>query len=192
MTAFRKTREQTEQSVMVHLLSEIERNPSFTQRNLAGDLGIALGLMNQYLKRCITKGWVRATQISPKRIKYFVTPAGFLEKSHMVKGYLARSMTFFRDAKNQLEDIFATCYAHHWFKIAFVGEGDLRDIALLVGSKGNFGITFSPANSTLSTFDAVIITDTITPQETYDNIKRLVDPERLLTPPLLHISREAS
>ena len=61
MAAFQDTREQTEQKVMVHLLSEIERNPSFTQRGLAGELGIALGLMNQYLKSCITKGWVRAS-----------------------------------------------------------------------------------------------------------------------------------
>ena len=52
MPTFQNTREQTEQKVMVQLLSEIERNPSFTQRGLAGELGIALGLMNQYLKRC--------------------------------------------------------------------------------------------------------------------------------------------
>ena len=50
MAAFQDTREQTEQKVMVHLLSEIERNPSFTQRSLAGELGIALGLMNQVFK----------------------------------------------------------------------------------------------------------------------------------------------
>ena len=66
---------------MVHLLSEIERNPSFTQRGLAGELNIALGLMNQYLKRCVTKGWVKASQISPRRITYFLTPEGFIEKA---------------------------------------------------------------------------------------------------------------
>jgi len=64
---------------MVHLLSEIDRNPSFTQRSLASELGIALGLMNHYLKRCITKGWIRASQISPRRISYFLTSEGFAE-----------------------------------------------------------------------------------------------------------------
>ena len=73
MAAFQDTHEQKEQKVMVHLLSEIERNPSFTQRGLASDLNIALGLMNQYLKRCITKDWLRASQISPRRITYFLT-----------------------------------------------------------------------------------------------------------------------
>ena len=80
MAAFQDTREQTEQKVMVHLLSEIESNPSFTQRSLAEGLGIALGLMNQYLKRCVNKGWIRATQISPRRITYFLTTNGFKEK----------------------------------------------------------------------------------------------------------------
>src|SRR3546814_5378803 len=94
---------------MVHLLSEIERNPSFTQRGLANELGIALGLMNQYLKRCVTKGWIRASQVSPRRITYFLTSEGFKEKSSMVKDYLARSMTFFRYARTLCEDIFEVC-----------------------------------------------------------------------------------
>jgi DNA-binding MarR family transcriptional regulator len=190
MTAFQRTREQTEQNVMVHLLSEIERNPSFTQRNLASDLGIALGLMNQYLKRCITKGWIRASQVSPKRITYFLTPEGFIEKSHMVKDYLARSMTFFRDARAQLEEIFATCQTHQWSKIALIGNGDLADIAFLVGSKGNFTITLSKPEDSLTSFDAVIITDTINPQKTYESLKGLVKPERIFVLALLHISRE--
>lgn len=192
MTAFQRTREQTEQNVMVHLLSEIERNPSFTQRNLASDLGIALGLMNQYLKRCITKGWVRASQVSPKRITYFLTPEGFSEKSHMVKDYLARSMTFFRDARAQLEEVFAICQTHQWSKIALIGNGDLADIAFLVGSKCNFSITLSKPEDSLTSFDAVIITDTITPQKTYESLKGLVKPERIFALALLHISREVS
>lgn len=87
MAAFQDTREQTEQEVMVHLLTEVERNPFFTQRGLARELAVALGFMNQYLKCCITKGWIRASQISPRRITYFLTPEGFKEKGLMVKDY---------------------------------------------------------------------------------------------------------
>jgi predicted transcriptional regulator len=116
---------------MVHLLSEVDRNPSFTQRGLAADLGIALGLMNQYLKRCVTKGWIRASQVSPRRTRYFLTPEGFKEKSHMVTDYVARSLTFFRDARCQCEAIIAQCQEQGWHKIALMGEGDLADIVSL-------------------------------------------------------------
>ena len=189
MAAFQDTREQTEQKVMVHLLSEIERNPSFTQRGLAGELNIALGLMNQYLKRCITKGWIRASQVSPRRITYFLTPEGFKEKSHMVKDYLARSMTFFRDARAQCEEVFKHCKAQSWSKIALVGEGDLADIANLVASGSDFVIDVVLTQTDLKKYDAVIVTDVINPQGTYDVIKHKVDYHRLLTLNLLHISK---
>lgn len=189
MAAFQDTREQTEQKVMVHLLSEIERNPSFTQRGLAGELNIALGLMNQYLKRCITKGWIRASQVSPRRITYFLTPEGFKEKSHMVKDYLARSMTFFRDARAQCEEAFEFCKAQGWSNIALVGPGDLADIAKLVASGSEFVIEIVPTQADLKKYDAVIITDVTNPQGTYDDIKHKVEYHRLLALNLLHVSK---
>jgi hypothetical protein len=192
MAAFQDTREQTEQKVMVHLLSEIERNPFFTQRGLAGELNIALGLMNQYLKRCVTKGWIRASQVSPRRITYFLTPEGFKEKSHMVKDYLARSMTFFRDARAQCEEAFEHCKAQGWLKIALVGEGDLADIAKLVASSHEFSIEVVATKDDLKKYDAVIITDVMNPQGTYDAIKHKVEYHRLLILNLLHISKVAS
>lgn len=192
MATFQDTREQTEQKVMVHLLSEIERNPSFTQRGLAGELNIALGLMNQYLKRCITKGWIRASQVSPRRITYFLTPEGFKEKSHMVKDYLARSMTFFRDARAQCEEVFGYCKAQGWSKIALVGEGDLADIAKLVASGSDFTIDVISTKADLKKYDAVIVTDVMNPQGTYDAVKHKVDYQRLLILNLLHISKVTS
>ena len=189
MAAFQDTREQTEKKVMVHLLSEIDRNPSFTQRGLASELGIALGLMNQYLKRCVTKGWLRVSQISPKRITYFLTPEGFKEKGLMVTDYLARSLTFFRDARSQCEEMFANCKTNGWFKIALVGEGDLADIAKLVAHGTGIRTDIVNINASLKNHDAVLITDVITPQNTYDAIKDKVDHDKLLVLKLLHISK---
>ena len=189
MAAFQDIREQTEQKLMVHLLSEIESNPSVTQRNLSNQLGIALGLMNQYLKRCITKGWIRVSQISPKRISYFLTPEGFKEKSSMVTAYLARSMVFFRDAKVQCEEIIALCQASNWIKIALIGESDLADIFKLVAKDINLNIKVVNIETDLRQYDAVLITDIINPQSSYDAIKHKVEYQRLLTLKLLHISR---
>jgi DNA-binding MarR family transcriptional regulator len=192
MAAFQDTREHTEQKVMVHILTEIERNPSFTQRSLASELGIALGLMNQYLKSCVTKGWIRASQISPRRITYFLTPEGFKEKSNMVTSYLARSLTFFRDARTQCDVLFEECLQNGWKKIAFVGEGDLADIAQLVAHGIGLQVCVLSGEEDLRAYDAVLVTDVINPQGTYDFIQCKVDPERLLTLGLLHISRNSS
>lgn len=192
MAAFQNTREQTEQKVMVHLLTEIERNPSFTQRGLASELGIALGLMNQYLKSCVTKGWVRASQLSTRRITYFLTPEGFKEKSYMVTDYLARSLTFFRDARAQCEEVFNDCQRHGWTNVALVGEGDLADIAKLVAHANGMVVNVVAVDSDFKAFDAVIITDVVNPQSTYDTLKHNVEYNRLLTLNLLHISKVAA
>lgn len=192
MATFQEVREQTEQKVIAQLLSEIEHNPSFTQRKLAADLGIALGLMNQYLKRCITKGWVRGTQISARRLKFFLTPEGFKEKSNMVANYLASSFGFFRDAKSQCELIFYYCNQHNWRTIGLLGIGDLADIALLIGN--NLRLNIVVINEikniiNLNTFDAFLITDLQNPQAMYDAAKKYIGKDRLLTIDLLKISR---
>lgn len=192
MTAFQKKREETENKVIVELLSEIERNPSFTQRSLAAEMGIALGLMNQYLKRFVSKGWVRATQVSPKRISYFLTPQGMKEKGVMVKDYLARSLTFFRDARLQCEEIFADCITRKWTRIALVQEGDLADIAFLVAQGMDITVEIVELEADMSGYDAVMITDVMNPQGTYDALKAKLDPTKILTMHLLHISKEAA
>jgi DNA-binding MarR family transcriptional regulator len=192
MSAFQDTREQTEQKVMVHLLSEIDRNPSFTQRSLASELGIALGLMNHYLKRCITKGWIRASQISPRRITYFLTPEGFAEKGQMVTDYLARSLTFFRDARAQCEALFAECQIQGFVNIALIGAGDLADIAKLVVHGTGLQVCVVDRHADLKGYDAALVTDVMDPQGTYDLVKDKIEYNKLLTLRLLHISRVAS
>ena len=44
------------------MLDAIENRDHVTQRGLAGELGIALGLTNIYLKRCINKGLSRSAR----------------------------------------------------------------------------------------------------------------------------------
>jgi DNA-binding MarR family transcriptional regulator len=191
MAAFQETREDTEQKVFVHLLSEIERNPAFTQRSLARELNVAVGLMNQYLKRFIAKGWVRATQVSPRRIKYFITPTGLKEKGAMVRDYLAKSLSFFRDARQQCEEVISLCNQQNWKSLALVGTGDLADIMMLVATGSPLRLTIVDLEANLTKFDAVMITDVMAPYQTFIALEKRIDPDYLITIPLLHITRPA-
>ena len=189
MQAFQKTREKAEQEKLLQLMSRIETNPVISQRALASELGIALGLMNNYLKRCVKKGWVRASQVSPRRLTYFLTPEGFLEKGRMVANYLSRSMTLFRDARSQCESTFDICRQNGWEKIAVVGEGDLTDIALLVAHGAGVSVEKIGNGCELNSFDAYLITDMDNPQAIYDNLRTKVELDRIMFLDMLHISR---
>ena len=58
------------------LLDAFELDHSVSQRSLARDLGIALGLTNLLVRRLVRIGWVRAIHIKPNRVRYLITPSG--------------------------------------------------------------------------------------------------------------------
>ena len=64
-------REAGDPEIVLRLLSSIERDSAITQRKLAGHLGIALGLANAYLRRCVRKGFVKATRVPLNRYAYY-------------------------------------------------------------------------------------------------------------------------
>jgi DNA-binding MarR family transcriptional regulator len=193
-----------EAQITLGMLTAVEENSVLTQRSLARELGIALGLANAYLKRCVTKGYIKVTHVPAKRYAYYLTPQGFAEKSRLTAQYLAISFDFFRLARSQCGTLFAECETQGWTRIALCGAGELAEIAMLcaethavtliglVERTGGPEVGKLPLVATLAELaqpDAVLITDQRTPQQTYDGIVALLPRERVLAPRLLNISR---
>ncbi len=193
-----------EAQITLGMLNAVEENSVLTQRSLARELGIALGLANAYLKRCVTKGYIKVTHVPAKRYAYYLTPKGFAEKSRLTARYLAISFDFFRLARSQCDALFAECATRGWTQIALCGTGELAEIAMLcaeshemtliglVETAGGPGVGKLKLVSDLAALavpDAVVITDQRTPQQTYERIVALLPRERVLAPRLLNISR---
>ena len=70
------------------LMSEIATEEPVSQRELARRLGIALGLVNSYLKNLVSKGFVRVKNFPRNRYAYLLTPKGFAEKSRLAYQHL--------------------------------------------------------------------------------------------------------
>ena len=87
-----------EERIVLNLLNSVDDGAQ-SQRRIAEDLGIALGLVNAYLKRCVKKGYVKVSQAPARRYAYYLTPKGFAEKSRLTVQYLSDSFSFFRQAK---------------------------------------------------------------------------------------------
>ena len=81
-----------EREITLGVLNAIHENAKVTQRSVANDLGIALGLANAYLKRCAKKGLIKIQQIPANRYAYYLTPKGFAEKTRLTTEYLSRSL----------------------------------------------------------------------------------------------------
>ncbi len=120
--------------ITLGLLEAVETGRAHTQRGLAADLGIALGLVNVYLKRCVKKGLVKVSQAPARRFAYYLTPSGFAEKSRLTAEFLSWSLTFFRQAKASCGDVLDEAAVQGWQRIALAGSGDLADIARICAS----------------------------------------------------------
>lgn len=73
------------------LLNEIAKDSMVTQANLSDRLGIAVGSVNWYIKRLITRGWVKVSHLDRTRLKYDLTPTG-------IKVFTQRAMLYARDS----------------------------------------------------------------------------------------------
>ncbi len=58
------------------ILTRIEAGDKISQRSLAKELGIALGLTNLLIRRLVKKGWVKVINVRPNRVRYLITPTG--------------------------------------------------------------------------------------------------------------------
>lgn len=120
-----------EDSLTLEILETIEKNDSLTQRHLADNLGVALGLANSYMKRCVRKGLIKVHQAPANRFLYYLTPKGFAEKSRLTASYLSSSFDFYRRAGDSLAKAFSWCEANNKTSILLCGISELAEIASL-------------------------------------------------------------
>ncbi len=62
-----------------------------TQRELASRAGLSLGMTNALLRRLAERGWVKLTRLSPKSMRYALTPEGVGEIARRTSGYFRRA-----------------------------------------------------------------------------------------------------
>jgi len=191
-------------AITLGLLDALHDTPSISQRSLASELGIALGLTNAYIRRCVRRGLVKVSQAPANRYAYYLTPKGFAEKSRLTARFLTSSFGLYRRARQQCDDLLAEAVARRWQRIALFGVGDIAEIAVLcaigqpltivgaINPRSSNGATFmnlpvAPSVRALDGVDGVLFASLQRPQEGYDALVREIEPERVLVPALLKV-----
>jgi DNA-binding MarR family transcriptional regulator len=195
-TDFEKTR------IMLGLLESVERDGAKTQRRLASELGIALGLVNAYLKRCVKKGLLKVGEAPARRYAYYLTPRGFAEKSQLTVEYLSLSFSLFRHAKHDCSVLFETARARGVSDIAIFGVSDLGEIAAICALDHGLSIVavvdpdavqerfvgapvFKSFDDVAARIDAVIVTDLKASRDIVGAARERFGSDRVLVPELL-------
>ena len=190
--------------IVLGLLESVERDGAQSQRKLASDLGIALGLVNAYLRRCVKKGLLKIGQAPARRYAYYLTPHGFAEKSRLTVEYLSSSFSFFRRAREDCSSVLQAAHARGWNRVALIGVSDLAEIAMLCAlEQGITIVAVVDANCESTPFvgtsvvksiaavpggcDALVVTDLQATRESVQSMVNQLDSDRVLVPALLGI-----
>ncbi|MCK5236693.1 MAG: winged helix-turn-helix transcriptional regulator [Deltaproteobacteria bacterium] len=125
-----KAHEQDEYRSLL-VLDEISKNDKVTQRELSRSLGVALGLVNSYIKNLIGKGYVTISTIPRNRYKYYLTPKGFTEKTRLTYTHLKNFTNLYSVARRDFRDLFKRFASTDVKRIAFLGLDEVAEIAYL-------------------------------------------------------------
>ena len=194
-------------AIPLGMWSAIEEDSSLSQRLLAQELGIALGLANAYLKRCVKKGWIKVQQVPANRYAYYLTPTGFSEKARLTGEYLSSSLEFFRYAREQSAALCALAAMRRIRRIALIGASELAEITALTALDSSVEIVgiVDPARAggrlaglaivadldALEAVEAVIVTDMRNPKRSFEQWARRLGDDNVLAIDILKISRIA-
>lgn len=186
------------------LLTALERGEVVTQQMLTHDVGLSVGLINALIKRAIKKGLVKAQQAPYKRYVYYLTPQGFAEKGRLVAKYLECSLALFRRAREDYAEILQQVGRRGSKRIILVGGGELAEIAVLAAVGENvkllaiidpganvttrYGVQIAASLDSIGRVDAAIITDSLSPQETYETLRSRLPEDRIFAPEFLRIA----
>jgi DNA-binding MarR family transcriptional regulator len=190
--------------ILLGLLQAVERESGQSQRRLAAELGIALGLVNIYLKRCVNKGLLKMAQAPARRYAYYLTPQGFAEKARLTLEYMSYSFELFRRARADCASVFEAARSQGFSRVVFAGVSDLAEIARICALEAGIQIAaVVDQQSSLSTFlgvsvvasfekvegefQAVVITDLKAAQETFAAAVEWVGIDRVLVPSMLGV-----
>ena len=113
------------------LMNELESGEAVSQRELAGRLGIAVGLVNSCLKNFVAKGYVRVKNYPRNRYAYLLTPKGFAEKSRLAFQHLNYFTSLYTTTRQEYLDLFRRLKAQGVEEVVFCGVDEVAEIAYL-------------------------------------------------------------
>ena len=115
----------------LQLMNELEQDDSLSQRELAGRLGVAVGLVNSYLKNLAAKGFLRVKNYPRNRYAYLLTPKGLAEKSRLAYQHLHYFNNLYTVVRQDYLTLFRKLQENGTDAVIFCGVDEVAEIAYL-------------------------------------------------------------
>lgn len=123
------------------LLEAIDKKDCQSQRELSERVNISLGLVNKFIQNLKNEGIFQITNLPNKKVKYIITPEGFIEKTDLTIQYLSHSIDHYNELKQRISDVLKALKQDKKRNLVLYGASELCEIScVLLSSERYFKI----------------------------------------------------
>jgi DNA-binding MarR family transcriptional regulator len=107
------------------LINIIGKRLGSNQRDLSQQLNLSLGQTNMLIRRLVSKGFIRISQLDKRKVQYILTPKGMSENMRKAVKYTLNTINSLGLIKNNLKSILNDHYARGHRAFFVYCEADL-------------------------------------------------------------------
>lgn len=133
------------------LLDEIAHDSLVTQASLSKRLGIAVGSVNWYIKRLITRGWVKVTHLDRTRLQYDLTTEGMKIFTQRAMSYARDSLQIYGDFRRKAKAVTEDLKRRGVDSVYLNGDDQIMDILRLTCLEAGLTISDLPETYVIET-----------------------------------------
>ncbi len=131
------------------LINIIGANLALSQRDLSQRLSLSLGMTNILLKRLISKGYIRITQLNKRKVHYLLTSKGLSEKLRKSLKYTLKTIHSMELIKESLKVLLRNLHHDGVREYWLMGQTDLITLIHMVAKEINLSDCHFHVNSTV-------------------------------------------
>lgn len=113
-------------------LEAIERDPRVSQRQLARDMDVALGVANACVHALVRKGLVKIRGSNNRTLTYHLTKRGLVHKTALTAQWTANTIDWYVQARRQVAEQLETIRARGVALVLFYGANEVTELASIV------------------------------------------------------------
>ena len=116
----------TDVATLQSIANTLESQPLASQRVLAENAGMSIGLMNAVLKRFVERGWIMFTNVNLRKLSYAVTAEGIAELTARSQNFARRTFAIANNYNNALCSLFQKAKTQGKKNVALYGHSYIK------------------------------------------------------------------
>ncbi len=110
------------------VMEVLSHGRELSQREVAAQAGLSLGMVNLILKRLLQTGYIKAANLDRKKMEYILTPKGIAERMGRSYQYLIRAYRTFHESQKRVEALIHPLLAKGHRKFVVLGAGEIAQL----------------------------------------------------------------